>query len=141
MLPAAQHIQSSLSKCASAGWDTVSLTTKVVSIWRDIDTSLAPVIGHRGVAALFGRSFHLVRADYPWLTAPHESTTDRIDFASLQSALSQLTSANVVTISGALLDKFAQLLTNLIGVSLTERLLRPVVDVHSAGAAAQETSP
>lgn len=141
MLPAAQHIQSSLAKCASAGWDTVSLATKVVSVWRDIDTSLAPVIGHRGVAALFGRSLHLIRSDYPWLTAPHERSTDRIDFASLQSSLSQLASANVVTISGALLDKFVQLLINLIGVSLTERLLRPVVDVHSAGGATQETLP
>jgi hypothetical protein len=119
----------------------VSLTTKVVSVWRDIDTSLAPVIGHRGVAALFGRSLHLIRTDYPGLTAPYERIPDRIDFASLQSSLSQLTSANVVTISGALLDKFVQLLINLIGVALTERLLRPVVDVHSAGAAAQEPLP
>jgi hypothetical protein len=136
MLGAAQQIQSSLSKCASAGWDTVSLTTKVVSVWRDIDAALAPIIGHRGVAALFGRSVHLIRADHPWLTAPHESTTDRIDLAALQSTLSQQTSDTVVAINGALLRKFLELLSNLIGVSLTERLLRPVVDVHSTGDAA-----
>jgi hypothetical protein len=29
-----------------------------------------------------------------------------------------------------------ELLSNLIGVSLTERLLRPVVDIHSTGDAA-----
>ena len=136
MLSAAQHIQSSLSKCASAGWDTVSIITKVVSVWRDIDAALAPIIGHRGVAALLGRSVHLTRADYPWLTAPHESTTERIDLAFLQSTLSQQTSDTVVAINGALLQKFAELLSNLIGVSLTERLLRPVVDVHSTGDAA-----
>lgn len=136
MLSAAQHIQSSLSKCASAGWDTVSLITKAVSVWRDIDAALAPIIGHRGVAALFGRSIHLTRADYPWLTAPHESTIDRIDLALLQSTLSQQTSDTVVAINGALLQKFSELLSNLIGISLTERLLRPVVDVHSTGDAA-----
>ena len=136
MLSAAQHIQSSLSKCASAGWDTVSLITKVVSVWRDIDAALAPIIGHRGVAALFGRSFHLTRPDYPWLTATHETSADRINFASLQSTLSQQTSDAVVAINGALLQKFLELLSNLIGAALTERLLRPVVDIHSTGDAA-----
>jgi hypothetical protein len=60
-----------------------------------------------------------------------KTSADRIDFASLQSTLSQQTSANAVAFSGALLQKFAELLTDLIGASLTERLLRPVVDVHS----------
>ena len=136
MLSAAQHLHSSLSKCAAAGWDTVSLITKVVSVWRDIDTALAPIIGHRGVAALFGRSLHLTRADYPWLTAQNANTPDRIDFALLQSALSEQTSTDVVALNDALLRKFAELLSNLIGVSLTELLLRPVVDIHSTGDAA-----
>jgi hypothetical protein len=136
MLSAAQHLHSSLSKCAAAGWDTVSLITKVVSVWRDIDTALAPIIGHRGVAALFGRSLHLTRADYPWLAAQNENTLDRIDFASLQSTLSERTSTDVVAFNDALLRKFVELLSNLIGVSLTECLLRPVVDIHSTGDAA-----
>ena len=114
----------------------MSLIDKVVSVWRDIDTALAPIIGHRGVAALFGRSLHLTRAVYPWLTAPHENTPDRIDFASLQSTLSEQTSDDVVALNDTLLRKFAELLSNLIGVSLTERLLRPVVDIHSTGDAA-----
>jgi hypothetical protein len=136
MLSAAQHLQASLSKCAASGWDTVSLITKVVSVWRDIDTALAPIIGHRGVAALFGRSLHLTRADYPCLTALHENTTDRINFAALQSTLSDQTSTDVVALNDALLRKFVELLSNLIGVSLVERLLRPVVDIHSTGDAA-----
>lgn len=136
MLSAAQHIHSHLSKCAAAGWDTASLITKVVSVWRDIDTALAPIIGHRGVAALFGRSLHLTRVDYPWLTPQNENTPDRIDFASLQSTLSEQTSPDVVALNDALLRKFAELLSNLIGVSLTELLLRPVVDIHSTSDAA-----
>ena len=141
MLRAVQHLQSGLSKCAADGWDTVSIAAKAVSVWRDIDAALTPIIGHRGVAALFGRSLHLTRSDYPWLAAAHEGTAQQIDFAALQSTLSQQTSANVVTFNGALLQKFADLLANLIGVSLTERLLRPVLDIHATGDAAQETSP
>ena len=141
MLSTAQHIQSSLSKCAAAGLDTVSIATKVVSVWRDIDVALSPIIGHRGAAALFGRSLHLTRADHAWLTAVHESMADQIDFTAFQSTLSQQTVAHVVALNDALLQKFVEQLTNLIGVSLTERLLRPVVDIHSTGDAAQETSP
>jgi len=141
MLSAAQRIQSSLSKRTAAGWDTVSIATKVVSIWRDIDAALAPIIGHRGVAALFGRCLHLTRADHAWWTTAHEGTADQIDFAAFQSALSQQTTVNVLAFSAALLQIFVEQLTNLIGVSLTERLLRPVVDIHSTGDAAQETSP
>jgi hypothetical protein len=134
MLSAVEHIQSSLSKRAAAGWDSGSIASLIVSVWRDIDAALAPIIGHRGVAALFRRTLHLVRHDYPWLTASHESMADPMDFTALHSTLSQRTSANVVAANGALLQKFLEQLASLIGESLTERLLRAVVDTHSTGA-------
>lgn len=133
MLYGAEQIQASLSKRAAAGWDAGSIASLIVSIWRDIDATLAPIIGHRGVAALFQRTLHLVRHDYPWLTTPHEGTADSMDFMALQSTLSQRTSANVVAANGALLQKFLEQLASLIGESLTERLLRAVVDTHSTG--------
>src|SRR5687767_10754687 len=106
MLYAAEHIQASLSKRAAAGWDTGSIASLIVSIWRDIDGALAPIIGHRGVAALFHRTLHLVRHEYPWLAASHQGTADPMDFMALHSTLSQRTSANVVAANGALLQKF-----------------------------------
>ena len=134
MLSAAENIQSSLSKRAAAGWDTGSIASSIISVWRDIDAALAPIIGHRGVGALFGRTLHLIRNDYPWLTASHESIADPIDFAALHSTLSQQSSANIVAANGALLLKFLEQLASLIGESLTERLLSTVVDTHSTGA-------
>jgi hypothetical protein len=134
MLCAVEHIQSSLSKRAAAGWDSASIASLIVSLWRDIDAALAPIIGHRGVAALFRRTLHLIRHDYPWLTASHERLADPIDFKALHSTLSQRTSANAVAGNGALLQKFLEQLATLIGESLTERLLRAVVDTHSTGA-------
>jgi hypothetical protein len=133
MLSAAEHIQSSLSKRAAAGWDTASLASLIVSVWRDIDAALAPIIGQRGVGALFRRTLHLIRHDYPWLSASHESMADPIDFTALHSTLSQRNTANVVAANGALLEKFLEQLVSLIGGSLTERLLRAVVETHSTG--------
>lgn len=57
MLSAVQLLQASLSTCAADGWDTVSIAAKAVSLWRDIDAALAPIIGHRGVAALLAAAF------------------------------------------------------------------------------------
>jgi hypothetical protein len=134
MLCAAEQIQSSLSKRVAAGWDTGSVATGVVSVWRDIDATLAPIVGHRGVAALFHRTLHLIRHDHPWLAASHQNVADPVDFAALHSALSQRTSDDIVAANGALLGRFLELLASLIGESLSERLLRAVVDTHSTGA-------
>lgn len=140
MLCEAERIQSSLSKRAAAGCDSGLMASLVVSIWRDLDAALAPIIGHRGVAALFYRTLHLIRHDYPWLTASHVSMTEPMDFAALQSTLSQQISTHVVAANDALLQKFLEQLASLIGESLVERLLRAVVDTHSPGDAAQEPS-
>lgn len=136
MPTAARRIQSSLVKTAAANSDAVAIASKVVAIWRDIDTALSPIIGHRGVAALLNRSIHLTRDTYSWLSSVQEDLAETIDFAAVQLKLSQQTVENIVAVNGALLEKFVGLLTNLIGVSLTERLIQPIVDHHSTGDAA-----
>lgn len=136
MPTAAHRIQSSLVKTAAANSDTVVIASKVVAIWRDIDTALSPIIGHRGVAALLGRSIHLMPDTDSWLSSVQGDIAETIDFAALQLKLSQQSVQNIVPVNGALLEKFVGLLTNLIGVSLTERLIQPIVDNHSTGDAA-----
>lgn len=133
MPTAAHRIQSSLVKTAAANSDAVAIASKVVAIWRDIDTALSPIIGHRGVAALLNRSIHLTRDTYSWLSSVQEDLAETIDFAAVQLKLSQQTVENIVAVNGALLEKFVGLLTNLIGVSLTERLIQPIVDNHPIG--------
>jgi hypothetical protein len=140
MLRAVEKMQSSLSKRAAVGSDSDSIAASIVSVWRDIDAALAPIIGQRGVAGLFRRTLHLIRHDYPWLTAGLDSMADAMDFVALQSSLSQRTSANAVAANGALLQTFLEQLASLIGESLTERLLRNVLDTHSTGAHPAGTS-
>jgi hypothetical protein len=97
-----------------------------ISVWHDINVALSPIIGQRGVMALYKRSLALTRADYPWLGAAQEHSLHPDDFAALQQALALQTRPNAAAANGALLQRFTELLNNLIGPSLSERLLRSV---------------
>jgi hypothetical protein len=107
--------------------------------WRDIAAALTPIIGQRGMAALYKRSLYLMRSAYPWLDAVHSSALAPADFGALRKALSQQPAAEAAAASGALLQTFHGLLTTLIGPSLTERLLRSARDNPTSAAAAQDT--
>jgi hypothetical protein len=137
----ARRIQATLAQLAAEGANAGRIADGAVSIWRDIDAALSPIIGQRGVAALFKRSLHLTRADFPALATMHDGEMQPGDFGALRSALSQQTSADAATANGALLQAFCDLLTSLIGGSLAERLLRSVENNLSSGHAVQDTSP
>ena len=129
----ARSIQAILKRLATEGADAVKTAEAAEAIWHDVNAALSPIVGSYGVAALYKRSLHLTRVDYPWLTAVYEETIEPGQFAALRVALSQQTSSNAAAANGALLQAFCNLLTNLIGESLTERLLRPVGDNPSSG--------
>lgn len=112
-----------------------------VSTWQRIAVALAPIIGQAGVGALLKRSLYLVRADHAFLAAAYEDTLDPGDLGALHAVLSQQTGADAAAAHTALLQTFHDLLTSLIGGSLTERLLRPVWDDPSSGDAVQDTLP
>ena len=113
----------------------------IVSTWQGIEAALSPVIGKRGVAALYERSLHLSGLSHPWLAATRESVQTTMDLPALKSALSQQSSANAAAAGGALLQTVYELLASLIGPSLTERLLDPVWARLSSGLPAQDTTP
>jgi hypothetical protein len=137
----ARRIPSAIAPLVTAGADAVRIADTAVASWRDIDAALAPIIGQRGVAALFKRSLYLTRAEHPWLSAVYEGALPPGEYAPLHAALSKQAGAQAAVAQGALLQTFHDLLGNLIGAPLTERLLRPVWDRLSSGDAAQGTSP
>jgi hypothetical protein len=108
---------------------------------QDIDASLAPIIGSRGVAALCKRSLHLTAKVHPWLGEALQAGQGPIDLAALQSVIAQQTNADAALGSHALLQTLHQLLGSLIGPALTERLLRNVRDDAARGAPAQDITP
>ena len=114
----------------------------LAATWQDIDSTLAPIIGSKGVAALYKRSLHLTAASHPWLAGAHEGGGTAFELAALKSVVAQQGSADAALGGSALLQTFHQLLASLVGPSLTERLLRPVwPDPSSSGPPAQDTKP
>ena len=125
---------------SAAGADASRIVQMAVSIWKDAGTALSPIIGQIGVDALFKRSIHLTRGAYPCLATVLEDKAQPDGLAALQDALAQQTTATAVAANVALLQNFQDLLISLIGLSLTERLLRPVWDKPSSGQAEQDTT-
>jgi uncharacterized damage-inducible protein DinB len=102
---------------------------------------LAPVIGQRGSAALYQRSLHLARVDYSWLAAAYESAAEPRDLGALHAALVQQTAEQAAAAHDRALQTMLQLLADLIGQSLTERLLKSAWDSTSSGNAVRDNLP
>lgn len=122
------------------GADAGQIADAAVAIWTAIDKALSPVIGLRGSAALFERSLHLAQADYPWLGAADEHAAGARQFGALRSLLVQQTPDQAAAAHDFLLHTFVNLLTDLIGASLTRRLLQAAWEPPSSGHAALDTS-
>jgi hypothetical protein len=130
-----------LERLAARGASHSEIVTAVVSTWQAVDAALAPVIGGKGVVALYGRSLYLVRTSHPWLAALHDGPETPMDFAQLEAVLVQQGIAVAATAAGDQLQSLYELLCSLIGPSLTGQLLRSAWDNPFGGPAAQDLSP
>ena len=133
-----RRIGNALTQLLDAGADATSIAAMAVSIWTDVERALSPVIGRRAVAAIYGRSLSLTSVACTCLSHVRENDGEN-DFTSLQYALAQQTSADAVAAQDALFRTFLQLLSRLIGKSLTGRLLESVLPSSSSDDATQET--
>jgi hypothetical protein len=126
-------------KLEQTGATVIALSA--LATWTRIDDALSPIIGRRGVAGLYKRSLSLTRAAHPVLAAVFEGTLQLGDYTTLQNALAQQAAPIAMAASEALLQTFHDLLTKLIGPSLTERLLCPLLDKpSSSGDAVKDSS-
>jgi hypothetical protein len=125
---------------AAAGADGTKIADASVAIWKSVHAALAIVIGQRGSAALYLRSLHLAGADYPWLLAVAENPGAPGDFTALHLALARQTGTDAAAAHDATWQTFHDLMAELIGRSLTERLLQAALNSPSGGQAAQDTS-
>lgn len=124
-----EAIRRTLAHGAGVVPDASAVAEATLSTWRQVAARLAPVIGARGVDALFNRSLHLTSSAFPWLkiSGDHGGGGDGAPLlASLQSLLAGRETDDAAEACHSLLVTFVVLLTTLIGESLTERLLGPV---------------
>lgn len=113
----------------------------MMSTWQQIDATLSPILGQRGVTALYQRSLHLASAPHPWLAGTQQDLQAAMDLDALKMAIAQRSPADAAAAGGHLLQTFHGLLASLVGPSLTERLLRPVWTHPSSAAPTQDASP
>jgi len=121
-----EEIAAWLMRAAGAGAGSKEVVATIVAVFQDLDGALTPIIGPRGVAALFHRSLHLAVRSQPLLAAAQTGTPTTMDLNGLKMQLAAQTPAVAVAAAGVLLHTFHDLLGTLIGASLTERLLRSV---------------
>jgi len=109
--------------------------------WLALQSALVPIIGQGGFAALYQRCLHLVQPAHPWLAAAEESRDRALHFEPLRQALSQAESAQAALAQDQLLQTFLDVLGNLIGPSLVERLVGPALVSPSSSPAGQDPLP
>lgn len=129
-------------QAARASADNVAAS--IVLLWQQMDDALTPILGTRGVAALFRRTLFLSKERFPWLAetyAASEISSNRGVVDVLRGALAAQPAAVAAAGGSALLQTFHDLLVGMIGTELTDRLLRPVWAPFSAATPAQDTSP
>ncbi|HSH89939.1 MAG TPA: hypothetical protein VK996_08120 [Ramlibacter sp.] len=134
-------IATPLASLAANGASPAQVAQAAIAVWAAVHEALAPVIGQGGVTALYKRSLHLSRESHPWLTSVYEGSAVPGDFSALRAALSEQDSAVAAAAHDAMLQTMCDLLTRLIGSSLTARLLQGVGPSPSTGSAGQDDSP
>lgn len=103
-----------------------AIAEATLATWEEVAARLAPIIGNRGVQALFGRALYLTSISFPRLapSGHHDAWSPSLE--RLGACLEAYDPAAAAAASHALLATFTELLTGLIGDSLAERLLGPV---------------
>lgn len=126
-------------RALSVGASSQEVAEVIAKAFQDIAQVLVPIIGQRGMAALYRRSLHLAGAPWAKIAAAIDAAALVMDTAPLAAELAKQTAANATTAGTGLLQVFYVLLATLIGESLSERLLRPVWANFLSGASAQGT--
>jgi hypothetical protein len=110
-------------------------------MWQEIDDALTPVLGARGVVALYRRTLHLTAVACPGVASGADGLLHATDPTALKALLVRQRADHAAMLGSAFLSEFNGLVASLIGPSLTGRLLRAVWLPPSSGLTAQDISP
>ena len=133
------RIAAFLEGTVSAGASSEEVAEVIAAAFRSIDQILAPIIGPRGLAALYKRTLHLARPACPWLPVIPDGVPPVMDLPALVTELEKRTAADSAAAGAQLLQILHTLLMTLIGELLTEQLLRPVWTTFLSGPSARDT--
>jgi hypothetical protein len=111
--------------------DSHAIADRALWSWERIAFHLVPLIGEAGFHSLYARAVHLALPQCVSLTVLRQcKSTDEL-FQKLKEDLSALEPTMTEQCSNVLLNKFTDLVSSLIGDSLTEQILRSAWDEHA----------
>ena len=112
-----------LENAGGPGANTSAVADATVRTWMRAAAELALLIGQGGVHALYERSLHLTRAIHPWLPEAEHSVPADATFSALKAGLGKGEPEEALEAGIAFLVVYTDLLTKLIGETLTMRLV------------------
>ena len=118
--------------------DASQIAAAVGTLCDEIERALAPIVGRRGVEALFERSLQLAMALDAPATEGGGAGVVQLRQHGLQRHRVRAGLDRAAALAGAFLTEFQSLLASLVGPALTERLLRPVWPPPAGDPPAQE---
>lgn len=136
-----RRIVASLAHRVGPNADIAKTAHAITSTLQVMDAALTPIIGQQGVAALYRRSLHLCATAHPSLAGTFDKVPAGMDLAALNYLLVEQSETDALFFGEVLLTTFYELLTTLIGPSLTARLLRDVWEPSLSDTPSQENSP
>lgn len=116
-----------------AGGNSHQVADAALATWNGIQAALSPIIGDRGLEALYRRSLYLARTAFPCLADAEPRLAGGSDFEALHTMLARQSDTDAAGASAHLLQTFHDLLASLIGQPLTQQLLRPVAHPIEGG--------
>ena len=132
-------IQHALGSAAAEGADARDVASGTVGAVKGLLAELQPLVGELAARALYGRALHLAKSSFDRPAAAGEPVADLL--GALQQDLAARSASDARAAAGALLHAFADLLTSLIGLSLTNRILRTAWGVPSMQPLSEDPAP
>ena len=119
-------IRGTLTRRIAGAHGTSVVAEEALNLWLQMAARLSPVIGVRGVDVVFRRALHLTSTAFTWLETAGDRGANAPLLSDLKARLMSQEKDAALQASCALLAGFVELLTTLVGESLTDRLLSPV---------------
>ena len=126
--PYCESIRTCMARRAGPHADGRATALAALAVWRGMAAQLEPVIGARGVDALFGRALHLTGRQHPWLATAGVRGSSATALNHVEQQLAAQQAAQATEAAQALLTGFTELLATMVGDALVNRLLAPAWD-------------
>ena len=120
--------------------DARAIADRVLWSWERMAFHLTPLIGEGGFQSLYLRAIHMALPECPRITLlKHCKSTDDL-FQKLREDLNFLDAVTTELCSSVLLNKFIELVSSMIGDSLTGQILHSAWDDPSSQGSTQESA-